>query len=557
MTSTWGNKLGRARENLGTGVQVPPMTVPKPITLQYTNFRNGLLVADRSGDVPIGYYSYALDVETSRRDGVIKAPGVLLVEDTGHSLEWLGIHTSLDFESALVAFDAPFLGVKEGDFFLWVNEGLETGNFWVTSRYGDILLFTNGVVSYSRHFGTGDVEVIPDMPGAQTIFTAFGRVFAGGTILGSEYNLSALIWNGVTGDYRDWTGDGSGSELLIADVEQSDKIVAGRVMSYDLAAILCRRSIWIAARTGDLARPADFQFRILGVGCVAEPTARTTEGGVTFLSDEGIRHFDGNDAQIISSAINSELLPIDFTQLSKYKSAWDASRRRYILVTPTATYIYQFRTAEYPAGAWFKRSITPTNVVIFGKQTTDVTWEDLGEQTWDDLGSLSWFQFGSPEENTPPDILFAVGTRYGIQDSTVSENFGVPLTPLFQPRPDQAQLVDLVERVMITHSFVLEYSGNGTVEFIGYDDQGILSVLATKVLDPKTAPFSTRIDCYASSKAVGIFVRIASGFPEILKIKQLLLDNGPVLFDQVADELLDEAALDLTTEADNGVILWP
>lgn len=557
MGTNWGSKLGNLySKDLGVGVSLPPGSEPKPVTLKYSDFRKGLMLADRPSDIPEGFYTRADDIETSRDDKVIRAPGVTLVEDTGHSLQWMAVHSSLDFQSVLLAFDAPYLGVKEAGNFVWSDKGLDThGAFWVASLYGDKLLFSNGRISYARDFDLQTVAVVPNMPGAGTIFTVFGRAFAGNILQAGQYNVLGVAWNGVSGDYTDWTGSGSGSELLIADVPRGDKIIAGRLISYSLAAILCRHSLWIAEETDVFDRPANFKFRIIGIGCVAEPTARTTEAGVTFLSDEGVRHFDGNNAPVISSGINAELLPLDTDNLHLYKSEWIADRRRYILTTPTATYIYQFPTGEYPQGAWFKRTLVATNVVAMARQVADQTWDDMGNLTWDQMWQ-TWGEMGTPELDQPPDIFFASGTRYGIQDEAAQGNFGALNNPIFQPRPANNVLVDLADEVLLTETFLVEYSGSGTIELIGIDELGNGVLMALQVLPAVDVLHTITIESQVSTRALGIFVRIADGFPKISSIRQVLLDNGPVLSDSSSEELLDEASTDLLSEADT-TLLWP
>lgn len=539
------------------GTQISPESIPQSFRIVYKNFRNGQLLMDRPADIPAGYYSAAKDIETSRRDGIIRAPGVTLVEDTGHSLQWLGVQAGLGFQSLLLAFDPPYLGIKEAANFEWFDKGLSSGNWWVASNYGDILLFSNGNNSYARNYDTQEVELLEEMPGAATIFVAFGRVFAGATVLGNEHNLLGLIWNSAEGDYHDWTGLGSGSELLLVDAPQGDKIVAGRILSLNLVAILNRRSLWIGAKTDNPYRPLAPEFRIIGVGCVAEPTAVTTEGGVTFLSDEGIRHFDSNQAPIISGPINAELLPLDFSKIHLYKAAWDLSRRRYILTTPNATYVYQFPTSEYPNGAWFKRSLTATNVVVFAEQTEDPTWDDLGTQTWDDLGTTTWSDMETPESNKAPNVLFIRGSKYGLQDEASSSNFGIALNPIAQPRPETAEVVDMPDRVFLTQSLIIEYAGTGTVQFIVLDETGSAKLVLTKSLPLRSKISSVQVDLEFSSLGVGLYLIISEGSPEIFSIKQTALDNGMVVTGAEGPELLTEdAPLDVLTEDLDEVILW-
>jgi hypothetical protein len=553
---TWGSKLKPSR--LGVGQQIDPASVPREITINYTGFRSGLMLSDRPGDVPIGFYTMAQDVETNRSDIIQRSPGVTQVEVSPYDLAWLAIHPSLDFQSALIAFSAPYLGVKEEGAFIWTDEGLDAeGDAWVAAVYGDILLFSNGIKGYARNFDTKAVDEVADMPGAATLFVAFGRVFAGGTSAAiGEYNPLAMIWTGVTGDYRDWTGAGSGAELLLTDVPQGDRIVAGRIMSYDLVAVLNRRSIWIGSRTGLLANPALFQQRLVGVGCVAEPTAKTTEGGVTFLSDEGVRHFDGQEARIISGPINAELLPIDFDQINRYRSLWDGTRRRYLLTTPQGLYIYQFPTSEYPQGAWFKRTIQATNLVAFADQIADLTWDTYGERSWVDAGE-SWRELGTPEQSGPPRLYFISGSVLGVEDPVAVTNFGIPTNPLFTPRPNEQPAVDNPDRIFLTKRFLLEYKGSGTIEFIAVDEAGIAKLVHTEVLPVADARRIKVIDVLDSARAEGLAVRVVAGFPEIYSLKQTVLDNGPILTDLVGEHLYTETSDVLFSDIVlDGDILW-
>lgn len=555
---TWGERFQGQR--LGVGVQIPPGSEPKPFDIDFTNFRFGLMLGERPGDLPEGYYSFALDVETSPRDGARRTAGITLIENTGHSLQHIAFQAGLDFQSALVAFDPPYIGIKEGPRFLWNNINLESyGDNWVSSNYGDVLLFSNGKTSYYRDPETGIIAVVQGMPGAGTIFTAFGRVFVGNTVRTTgEVNVLGLAWNGVDGDYRDWTGTGIGEELLLVDAEQSDKIMAGKVLSYNTVAILCRRSLWIGERTNAFDRPLDPIVRLTGIGCVAEPTAKTTEAGVTFLSDEGVRHFDGQTAVIISGAINQDILPIDFTQIGKYKATWDSGRRRYILCTPVATYIYQFPTPEYPKGAWFKKSIRLDNVITFAEQFSDPTWNDMGEVTWDGMLEQTWLDLGTPESPSSPQLLCISGTQYGYEDVNSEYYFGTLMSPVFEPRPKQSEAVDLPDRVFLTQGFSLQYAGGGTIKIFGRKESGEYEEIVTAVLPPVVAPRYIHIDALHSSRAIGIAIKLITGDVEILRIRQTVLDNGPALSDMVTEDHIFTSAAptgELTTEA-NTTLAW-
>lgn len=540
-------------------MQVSPNSLPKTSEIDYSNFRFGLMLGERPGDLPEGYYSFALDVETTPRDGARRTAGITLVENTGHNLQHLAFQAGLDFQSSLIAFDPPYIGIKEGPRFTWSDISLEQySDNWVSSNYGDVLLFSNGKTSYYRDPETGLIAVVQGMPGAGTIFTAFGRVFAGSIIRSTgEVNVLGLAWNGVDGDFRDWTGLGTGEELLLVDAEQSDKIVAGRIMSYKTVAILCRRSLWIGTETGEVDRPLAPEIRLTGIGCVTEPTAKTTEAGVTFLSDEGVRHFDGQTATIISGAINQELLPIDYDQINKYKATWDSGRRRYILCTPIATYIYQFPTPEYPRAAWFKKSIRLDNVITFAQQFADPTWDDMGETVWD-LAQGTWLDLGTPESSSAPQLLCIVGTQYGFEDPTSELYFGTLMSPVFEPRPKQADAVDEPDEMFETKYFSIQYSGGGTIKIFGRRETGEYEEIVTAILPQVASPRYIHIDTLHSSRAIGIAVKLITGNVEILRIRQTVQDNGPALDDMVTeDHILTTTAPvgDLTTTT-NTTLVW-
>jgi hypothetical protein len=87
------------------------------------------------------------------------------------------------------------------------------------------------------------------------------------------------------------------------------------------------------------------------VGCVAEPTARTTTEGVAYLSDDGVHLFDGNDDLMISPEINAELLPLDYNNLQGYHAAFDPYRKRYILTTPAGNLGLRVRYSDDPASS--------------------------------------------------------------------------------------------------------------------------------------------------------------------------------------------------------------
>jgi hypothetical protein len=395
------------------------------------------------------------------------------------------------------------------------------------------------------------------MPAGETVFVAFGRLFFGGTLVNGEYNLLALAWNG-TGDFDDWTGLDAGFELLLSDTNQADRIVAGRMLSYDTVAILCRRSVWIGLRTGIAGRPLEPQLRLAGIGCVFEQSAHTTEAGVTFLSDEGVRHFDGQRAEIISGPINAELLPLSYNDVQSYKAAWDGGRRRYILCTPCATFVYQFPTSEWPQGAWFKKTMAFTNVIAFADQVDDPTWEDFGDKTWDDLGDLTWLDLATTETNAPPDILYISGAAYGIEDLNGDGYLGLVQAGVCEPRPAEGQAaIDLTHELMEVKGYLVEYRGSGNIQIIGRDESGAYRIMTPVTLPSSVRTKTLRVDAIYSTRGVGIALRILSTDVEIRSIKQIVQNSGQALTDMVTedDELMSETADEVFSESDT-LVFW-
>lgn len=574
MASTWGDRLGSTgRRNLGTGMQIAPENIPVSKIVHYGSFRNGLMLADRPADVPEGYFAKALDVESTRNDGIKRATPIVLTEDTKHWLDNLFVHSTLDFQSELIAvvpphpFDLPesafsWFGVKQGSVFEWTNVGddfADPSGHWVYTNYGDTLIFSNGRKSYSRTAnGTPPYKVVPGMPGAVSLFVAFGRLFALGTLdAGGEYNVLALEWNGTL-DFDDWTGPDAGAELLISDTAGSDKAIAGRMMSYDTVAILCRRSVWIGLRTGIAGRPLEPQVRLSGVGCVSEASARTTESGVTFLSDEGVRHFDGQKAEIISGPINSHLLPLVYEELDSYRATWDGGRRRYILCTPCATYVYQFPTSEFPQGAWFKKTIALTNIISFPSQFDDPTWDDFLDRTWNDLGNETWLDYATPEADSSPQVVYVSGMIYGSEDPQGDGYFGLPMSGVVEPRPTEGLSADdNSHELHEVKTYLVEYRGAGTLQILVRNEDGGYQIGTEATLPYAIKTRTVRLDVSYSIRAVGIALRFLDSTLEVLSLKQTVQNSGPALADMVTedDELFDETSDEVYSELDP-LVLW-
>jgi hypothetical protein len=347
--STIGDRLLKgARPDIGVGFSVAPEDVQDFQDALYTSFGSGIINTDSAENIPQDAAISAVDMEVGRDNKLLRSPGLSLVENaTPHLLRYIFEQASLDFATEIVVVDPPYFGFKGGTTFTWVNAGIAaTGPAgWGAANVAGVLLFSNGVdKSYSRQ---PNAVVVVDQSAqviARTFGVAFGRTFAGYfTKTGVPQSLG-FQWNAANGLYNDWSGIGSGAELMLADVGESDEIVIFLPVGLDALAMMMRKSLWVGYPTGDFLRPADPRLRVASLGCVAKDTAKVTPYGVAFLSDEGVGLFSLTDVQIISDQINAELLPLDYNQLSRYTAAYSPVLQRYILCTPLGVWIYEFPT---------------------------------------------------------------------------------------------------------------------------------------------------------------------------------------------------------------------
>lgn len=410
--TTWGESMGGGgRPSIGIGYSMPPQPTAKILKLPFSSFKRGLILSDLPEDITLEASPSALDMEVTNNDRLIPAPGVALVEDAGHSLKYIFLQASVDFATELVAIDPPWMLHKAGGAFVANNVGIvATGaHGWNAVNVGGVLLFSNGEgATYSR---AANAIVVVDQSAqvvARTFAVQFGRVFAGSVVIGGNYQALAISWNAASGAFNDWVGIGANTEFLLTDLNAADKIVALRPLGFDLLAILCRNSLWAGYPTGDTSRPADFRTRFPGTGCVGEATAKLTPQGVTFLSDAGVASYNVSQVNIISAEINAELLPLDYLQLDKYTATYIPSSQRYILTTPSCTWVYEFPTEERP-GRWFKRSLIADNVIAFPNQSGNYQW-DLAAGTWDSQ-TTTWNNSILQQGNEPATLYYVKGQK--------------------------------------------------------------------------------------------------------------------------------------------------
>lgn len=538
--TTIGERLLRgARPRIGIGVSIAPNELPQTLDAIYAAFGSGLFLAASPESVPQDAAISLLDMEVSRSGRLIRSPGLSLIEDANpHKLRYTFEQASLDFATELVTIDPPYFGYKGGTVYTWVSAAISASgpSGWGAANVAGVLLFSNGVdKTYSRLTGGAVVTDQSAQVIARTLAVSFGRTFAGYYTLTGVPQSLGYKWNAANGNYNDWTGIGSGAELMLADVGESDKIVAFLPIGLDALAMMMRKSLWVGYPTGDYLRPADPRLRVGSLGCVAMDTAKVTPGGVTFLSDEGVALFSMTDATIISDIINPDLLPIDYSRLSQYCAAYSPVLGRYILCTPFGTWIYEFPhvggTPVAPGtgrrGRWFKRSLIADSVIAWSQQTGGLYWDQM-PGTWDQAAG-TWNVASLQDSDAPPLVYFTKGTKLAREYRGLFDNLGTPLTPYwYTPQNEKTKVTDQYT----TLGFEVEYSSQlaTTLRLSATDYTDADGPTVTKSL-PITNGKLKKYLIWNTSTGMGARckIEITAGDAEISRIRQILLPAGPVI----------------------------
>lgn len=538
--ATWGGRLNRASTNLhqiGEGQSVAPQDVPQYSSISYKSWLLGMVASVSPENTPENAGRDVMDILIERDDSLTRAPGISQAEDvTPRSLRWLFEHNSLNYNTELVVIDAPWLGYKSSGAFTFVDAGINAPgvNGWNAVNVLGVLIISDGTAStYARESGAAVVIDISADIIARTFANAFGRTFAG-AFSDPIDGLQGLgiKWNGTSGLYSDWAGAGSGEELLISNSLEADKVVALRPMGFDALAILCRKSLWIGYPTNQADRPADFRVRINGIGCVAEPTAALTPDGVTFLSDEGVVSYNQNEHRIISEDINAELLPLDYTQLDRYKSVYMPVRQLYILQTPTCTWFYEFPhhsasgVLVHP-GRWTRRSFALDNMAIFTDQSGNVYWATV-PGTWNDQ-TLTWNEMVQSQDDAPPNLYFAEGSVLGVEDSATETYLGEDQDVRWETR--QAIQEEVSEQVT-TLGYEIEYVSNQDceIELMMPDSDGDFTQSVTKTLVSSNGKRRRGLFWHTTTgQGAKMQIKILTGNLKLYRLRQIVADSGPQL----------------------------
>jgi hypothetical protein len=285
-----------------------------------------------------------------------------------------------------------------------------------------------------------------------------------------------------------------------------------------------RRSLWVAYPTGVYNRPADFQLRFTGIGCVAQYTVAATSAGVTFLSDEGVVNFNVNEARVISDQINSDLLPLDYTRVNEYAAVYIPAQHRYILTTPTGTWIYEFERPGRKA-RWFFRSLKPESIAAFADQYGVFSWEDL-VGTWDDQNK-TWGGLVPNQGDEPPKFYASKGSLIAREDYASTTYFETTAQNPIWRTPFSAK-VDLTKQ-FTTKALEISYRALAPAMLKLYfpdHRQDFNRCIDINIPATGTKLAKARIDLSSTGMGVALEIRIIEGQPEIGRIKQTVVEAG-------------------------------
>lgn len=493
-TTTIGEAFGRGGfERFGRGQYLQELPGTRQVKVQ--DFSGGYDSRDAREDVPKNTSPYAIDVEVSTRDEIIRAPGVVTRETFAtRTPEQLVLHSSLDLTAELLVLDAPFLGISDGTTTTWTDHALPVGRYAWTN-YGGRLLFSEGTTMYSR-LPAAAPAAVAGAPGARAFATFAGRIIAGHVKNGASVVPMGLQWNAASAAYNDWGGVGAGFEELISNRLEVDYITNLVPLGFDLLVIVCRRSVWVASRTGQTDRPLDAQARIEGLGAVSYGGSCATPYGVAMLTDDGVQIFDGSSLQPIGDQIRNELLPLNLAVAESYKLHYHPSRDRLYVLTPTDTWVYEFARRR-----WYRRSLVALSAASFGATQNNYDIYFLGT---DNLGRV---------------VL-------GREDVTHAKYFDDAQTPICELPLEDGEYVN---QIISSTQYLMKYLGEGTVDFWMPSTEGVYERVTGITLSPTTGtkPMLATTQKMHSGLALGIQLRIVSGTPRIAGVAADIILRGP------------------------------
>ena len=511
------NRL-RTRQNIVLGEGTDVQRIENTVILDYQSFARGLNQAVPASRLPEGFVSYVQNHDIDERDRLVRVPGIVVdetfVDRTPQHMFVLGNPATGLAE--LVFIDGGWLGVRgpDGTATVWNNLSLPAGSEWVACVHGDLLIMSNGTgfAQYKQPLATA---LIPLSWGpARALMSFAGRVFAGGVEDGGNYIPLGITWTGATGQPDD-LGPASGFEELLDDTANGDAIVAMRSINFDIAAILTKNAVWIARRTGDAFRPADFSPVVGADGALTNATVVRVPGGVAYLSSRDIVLFDGNTPRSLSLPINSLLYPLDYSKLSEYSLNFVESRKVLQVLTPTKLFEYSFVFQRWMmstirarravnTGTTFE-TLTGAMVGVVG--TTMGGWGTMWGRSWGTRTSSTGG--GTGGTRSLDSVVYLRGNQLGIEREGISTFFGEEFTPIIDTHLQQAQSLDTIVSIK---RVILEYSGRGgQLQIYVPDYAGGWQLVRDVVLPASTEARSVTLVTRKAGKSAGIRIATLTG----------------------------------------------
>lgn len=508
----------RTREtiNLGEGTNV--QRIENTVILDYSSFTKGLNVSVPASRLTDGFTPYVQDLDIDDGDLLVRRPGIIQEESfvaAGRTPQEMFVQGNPATGLAeLVFIDLGWLGIRGPSGFptTWTNLSLPAGFGWATCIHGGLLVMTNGggTSAYYKQPLANTLVTLPWGP-ARTVMSFAGRVFAGAPIDGGSFVPMGVLWTGATSEPND-LGPGSGFEELLDDSANGDQIIAMRSINFDVAAILTRNAVWVAQRTGDSNRPADFSVRRVGFGAITDASVVRVPGGVAYLSSRDVVVFDGNNVQSISQPINKLLYPLELNKLSRYSLNYVESRNVLQVLTPSELFEYSFSF-----GRWMRHSVKARRSVNTGTDFASLSGLDVGEFDgggWGADWGYSWGLAGTAGGGSPgtrrlDTTIYLNGQFIGRESPTARADFGIPFTPVLETYLQQAQSLDTT---VVLRRLIVEYSGTGgelqwSVPNYAGDWQVVRNTTIPASLRPRSLSFLSR----SAGLLAGVRIAILSG----------------------------------------------
>lgn len=530
----FGQSVGKTG-NFGQGNllrQLPAGTVP----VTYADFRGGF---DARSVSEVGQPNASpdmLDMDITALGRLKRLPGTTAVAVNGFAgkatSKQIILHANLSGYSELIFVSFPSVGVYRQGTVTWTDVGMLDGGRPVSyTVFGDDLILYSGKGNpVIKKLGVAPVATTK-IPAAEDYTVFASRVIAGGATIDGTYHPMGMNWSGISGSPEDFTGEGSGAELLVDNPSSGDRVVAVRSMNLGMMAILCRHSIWVGTFTGQLDRPADFQPRVPGAGCFNKETARATPIGVIYGADDGIRAFDGNQSRLISEQINSKILP--FTIGGRYSSMYDPLKNRYWLFTPTDTWIY-----EISFGRWLRSSMIAHGGTLLADQLPGTTWAQV-VGNWSAFPTTTWRELSDREsDNASLHFFFDSDTADPVlhkEDAASATYFGIGQNAYWTTPISRGQQLN---SMVLNKGILCEYTGSGGVRFQTSDSTGsAFRTAATKSLGLASTPQIAWIPFQYTGLGVQLKWQIlGTASIEVAQVQLLAAPAGPRVEAAIAEQ---------------------